>query len=86
MKFLLQNYINNISNQDIINFGLKNDITINASEASFLKSIVKSNIDDILKGNDEATLQILSNKFDSLRYKKIKNLYLIYKQKYKNYL
>lgn len=86
MKFLIESYVRNIECQDIINFGRENDIVINNDEAMFLKELLNDHLSDVLEGNDYNVLQILKERFDGTRFDKMKNLYLVYKEKYKNYL
>ena len=86
MKFLIESYVRNIECQDIINFGRENEIVINNDEAMFLKELLNDHLSDVLEGNDYNVLQILKERFDGTRFDKMKNLYLVYKEKYKNYL
>ena len=86
MKFLIESYVRNIECQDIINFGRENEIVINNDEAMFLKELLNDHLIDVLEGNDYNVLQILKERFDGTRFDKMKNLYLVYKEKYKNYL
>ncbi len=86
MKFLIESYVRNIECQDIINFGRENEIVINNDEAMFLKELLNDYLSDVLEGNDYNVLQILKERFDGTRFDKMKNLYLVYKEKYKNYL
>ncbi len=86
MKFLIESYVKNIECQDIINFGRENEIVINNDEAMFLKELLNDHLSDVLEGNDYNVLQILKERFDGTRFDKMKNLYLVYKEKYKNYL
>ena len=86
MKFLIESYVKNIECQDIINFGRENEIVINNDEAMFLKELLNDYLSDVLEGNDYNVLQILKERFDGTRFDKMKNLYLVYKEKYKNYL
>ena len=86
MKFLIESYVKNIECQDIINFGRENEIVINNDEAMFLKKLLNDHLSDVLEGNDYNVLQIFKERFDGTRFDKTKNLYLVYKEKYKNYL
>ena len=86
MKFLIESYVKNIECQDIINFGRENEIVINNDEAMFLKELLNDYLSDVLEGNDYNVLQILKERFDGTRFDKMKKIYLVYKEKYKNYL
>lgn len=86
MRFIIEGYVNQIKSDDIIKFASSNNILISEEEALFLKGLLKSHLDDVLSGNDAEVLQIIESHFDNFRFTKMKNLYLIYKDRYKSYL
>lgn len=86
MRFIIEGYVNQIKSDDIIKFASSNNILISEEEALFLKELLKSHLDDVLSGNDAEVLQIIESRFDNFRFTKMKNLYLIYKDRYKSYL
>lgn len=86
MRFIIEGYVNQIKSDDIIKFASSNNISISEEEALFLKELLKSHLDDVLSGNDAEVLQIIESRFDNFRFTKMKNLYLIYKDRYKTYL
>lgn len=86
MRFIIEGYVNQIKSDDIIKFASSNNILISEEEALFLKELLKSHLDDVLSGNDAEVLQIIESRFDNFRFTKMKNLYLIYKDRYKTYL
>ncbi len=86
MRFIIEGYVNQIKSDDIIKFASSNNILISEEEALFLKELLKSHLDDVLSGNDAEVLQIIESRFDNFRFTKMKNLYLVYKDRYKSYL
>lgn len=86
MRFIIEGYVNQIKSEDIIKFASSNNILISEEEALFLKGLLISHLDDVLSGNDAEVLQIIESHFDNFRFTKMKNLYLIYKDRYKTYL
>ena len=86
MRFIIEGYVNQIKSDDIIKFASSNNISISEEEALFLKELLKSQLDDVLSGNDAEVLQIIESHFDNFRLTKMKNLYLVYKDRYKSYL
>ena len=82
MKGLIENYVEKLSIDELNNFGIKNDIHLNSKELEFLFKMIKENWKDIL--NDEEPY--LDKLKDNINSKKIKNLVVYYKKRYKGYL
>ena len=85
MKGLIKNYIELLSIDKLKEFGLKNNINLNNNELEYLLNLVKENYEDILK-DDAKYLESLKNNINPVEYKKLKDLYLYYKNRYKGYL
>lgn len=85
MKSLIKNYIDLLTTEKLDDFGIKNNIYLNNEELEFLLYLVKENWEDILN-NEDKYLNILKENFSEDKYIKIKDLFLYYKSKYKNYL
>jgi len=45
---LIINYIKNLNKNDILNFGLKNNINLNDKEIDYIYNIIKNNYLDLL--------------------------------------
>ena len=84
-NYLIINYINNLTLNDIASFALKNNINLDSKESHFILNYIKNNYNDILY-DEEKTLSILKESVSSDNYLKIKELYIYYKNKYKGYL
>ena len=85
MKSLIKNYIDLLSIEKIEQFALKNNINLTNYELEFLLNLVKTNYENIIK-NDEKYLKEIENNISSSESKKIIELYVKYKKKYKGYL
>lgn len=86
MNFIIRNYASKISREDIARFGLENGITISSSEADYLYQLVNDNLDDLLYGDIYNISKDLEKEFGREKALKIKDLFLEYKEKYKDYL
>lgn len=85
MKSLLKNYIEKLTLDELRNFGEKNGINISNDEYKFILDLVQHNYEDILV-NEDKYLSLLEEKINPTEFKKIKNLFLEYKNKFKGYL
>lgn len=85
MKSLIKNYIDLLSIEKIEQFALKNNINLTNYELEFLLNLVKTNYENIIK-NDEKYLKEIESNISSSESKKIIELYVKYKKKYKGYL
>lgn len=84
-KFLA-NYIAKLQKQDIVNFALKNCITLTKQETDLIYASIKSDWRELIFGNYKTILERNKDKIDSNTYHKIEELILLYKNKYKSYL
>ena len=85
MISLIKNYINKLSIDNLRDFALKNDINLTDMELEYLLNLTKENFDDILI-NEDKYLDMVKNNINSSEFKKIEELFLYYKNKYKGYL
>ena len=83
---LILNYVNKITKEDIINFGIKNGITLDCTQTDYIFYQVKNNWRTIVFGNPANIFNELKNKVDDKTYQKIKQLYFEFKNKYSSYL
>ena len=85
-EFLIKNYISRLTLDDVIAFSKKNGILLDSDEVNIVMNYIKNDWHTIIYGNPRPILDDLKEKFDVCRYKKIENLYIEFKEKYKNYL
>ena len=86
MRFIIKNYVDKITVQDILNFGIENDIFLSEDEGTFLNFYLKNNWEELVYGDPHPIIQKIENKFGKTKGEKISNLFFIYKEKYKDYL
>lgn len=84
--FLLKNYISKLTINDIDSFSHKQGINLNKEELKLIEKHIKQNWKTIIYGNPQPILDDIKNNTTELKYKKIENLYIEFKNKYKNYL
>lgn len=84
-KFMILKYLKNVSTNDIIDFGNKNNLEISEYEAKLLLETANNNLDDLLY-NPTFVFNDLYNKMDYMKVKKIEELFFYYKNKYASYL
>ena len=85
MKKLIKNYIDLLTIEKIKDFSIKNNINLSDNELNYLLNLVKNNYEDIMK-DDTNYLKEIENKINPVEFKKLKDLYLYYKTRYKGYL
>ena len=85
-KYYIEKYINNMSIDDVYNFSFKNNIELTENEAVLIFNYVKKRWEDILYSNHYVILYEIKNNIRPNVYKKLDELIIFYKEKYKNYL
>lgn len=86
MNSLIGQYVNKLTIDNINEFALKHNITLNNEEANILLNIAKNHYRELLDGNDEKVKEYLNANLSNENYEKVTNLYNEYKEKYQNYL
>lgn len=79
---IIENYIKNLTKEDVNNFALNNNINLSASELDFIYNFVKNNYQDILAKPNNFNFSKYQDKFSSDNYFKIEALI----KKYSSYL
>ena len=85
MKSLLRNYIEKLTLDELKQFGTKHGINIGNDECQFILDLVQHNWEDMLQ-NENKYLDMIEEKINPEEFKKIKDLFLEYKRKFKGYL
>ena len=81
-ELIIQNYINNLTKDEVLNFALKNNINLSLNELNYVFNVIKKDYKTLLSNNYE---KIFINSKDFLtneNYNKIKALYLNYRANY----
>lgn len=79
-KVLLINYLNKLKKEDIYNYALTNQITLNNNELDIIYDYIKNRYNDIIN-NPVDILNEIKNKIDNKTYLLILNLYNKYQDK-----
>ena len=85
MKSLIKNYVDKLTIDNLREFALKNDISLNDNELNYLLNLVKNNFEDMLV-NEDKYLKLIENNINPKAFIKVKELFLYYKNRYKGYL
>ena len=85
-EFLIKNYISKLTLNDINTFAIKNGIELNEEELKIIEKYIRNDWRTIIYGNPRPILNEVKEKLNQIQYQKIENLYVEFKEKYKNYL
>lgn len=85
-EFLIKNYISKLTLNDINTFARKNGIELKEEELKLIEKYIRNDWRTIIYGNPRPILNELKEKLNQIEYQKIENLYIEFKEKYKNYL
>lgn len=83
--FIIQKYINNITLNNIIDFGKKEGVIVSNEEAKIIYEYMRKYWKVFYYDNPEKLLLELKGKLSSNVYNKLEELYFIAKEKIKNY-
>ena len=83
---IIEKYVSKLEKKDIINFATENCIKLNDNEVNLLYDNIKLHWRELIFKDHKVILEKLNNKIDSNTYKKIEELIILYKDRYKNYL
>lgn len=85
-ELIIENYIKNLERNDIIYFAKKNNIYLSDLELDFVFKTIKCRFKDLLSDNYEYIFLDAKNYLSKENYDKVCNLFLDYRNKFKNYL
>ena len=85
MKDLLESILKKLTLDEIKTFGIKHGINLSDTEYNFILDLVQKNFDDLVE-NENKYLDLIESKINPNEFKKIKQLFLEYKNKYGKYL
>ena len=86
IKNLIAKHIQNLTTEDIYDFALKNDVSLNSSEADIIYTYIKKYWEQLIFHDHNIILDKVKDSLEPSTYKKINELIIFYKNKYKNYL
>ena len=85
-ELIIQNYIQNLTKNDIIYFALKNNIELNDLELDIVYQVLKKDYKILLSDDYEKIFLKEKEKLSQENYDKILSLYLIYRKQYEKFL
>lgn len=80
--YLVKEYIKKMNTNDVINFGLKNNVVISQTDANTLLIYAKKHYKTFMYGDPTDLIKELKMKLEPNTYKEAYRLYLINKNKY----
>jgi hypothetical protein len=83
---LIEKNINSLTKNDIVTLAKGENIILNDNEVNIIYDYIKKDYKILLYGNSENIFKDLKSRINPTAYKKIKELFDFYKDKYKNYL
>lgn len=83
---LISEYVSKMTLNDVKNFAKENGITLKNNEAELIFKYIKSDWHTLVYGNPRAILDEIKSKMALDTYNKALELYVHFKEKYKNYL
>ena len=79
-RALVENYIENLTSEDVINFASNDNVTVTEEEANLFIKTVKENKDDIFAGNGQKHLDSLKGKVSNEAFEELNYLWNKYKK------
>ena len=85
INLFIKRYVSKITKDDIISYGKQNNIILTNNDVDTIYSYIKNNY-HIIINDKEKTLHDIDTLLCKDYKDKVKELYLLYRDKYKNYL
>lgn len=85
-KVIIENYIKQIKKEDILKFGLQNNIRLSDEDVDILYHYLNEFWEEILYGNSEDVFDDMRKHFDDDKFFKMKNLFEQYFNRYRYFL
>lgn len=85
-KKLIEQFINNMTTNDIISFASKNNVTLSYEEVNYVYKEIKDNWEVLIFGDPTNIFSNLKKNISEDNYEKAIELFNLYRNKYKNYL
>ncbi len=86
MYNLIKRYVLKMTKEDINNFAISKNVSLNPEELEFTYNFVKKNWEQIIKNPNLLNLDRYSNHFSPENLAKIKKLFNEYSARYQSYL
>lgn len=86
MYNIIERYMNKLKKEQISEFALQNNVKLSDEELDFTYNFVKKNWQDVVKNPSLFNIDRYRDKYSLENFKKIKELYSSYLQRYSRYL
>lgn len=83
---MIDNYIKNLTKDDILNYSIKEKINLNFNELECIYNTIKNDYKTLLYGDYNTIFNNIKSRINPTSYRKIKTLFIKYKNKYNKYL
>lgn len=83
---LINEYVVRMTKEDVNTFAIQNGIILNEKELNLVFTTIKENWHTLVYGNPRGILDTIKTEVEPITYQKIENLYVYFKNKFKNYL
>lgn len=83
---IIANYVHKLTKQDITNFALENQIVLTNEETILIYNTIQNHWKELIFQDHNTILNQIKSKINLNTYKKMEELIILYKRKYKNYL
>lgn len=86
MYSIIERYMSMLKKEDVFNFAVRNNIFLSNEELNFTYAFIKKNWQDIVKNPNLFEIEKYKNRFSEENFKKVKQLFKEYHQKFGSFL
>lgn len=86
MYNIIERYMSMLKKEDVFNFAVSNNIFLSNEELNFTYAFIKKNWQDIVKNPNLFEIERYKNRFSEENFKKVKQLFKEYHQKFGSFL
>ena len=86
MYNIIELYINKLSKSDVYTFAISKQVYLSNEELDFTYEFIKKNWKDVIKNPNLFDIDRYKNKYTPENFKKVKQIFQEYFQKFRNYL
>lgn len=86
MYNIIERYMSMLKKEDVFNFAVRNNIFLSNEELNFTYAFIKKNWQDIVKNPNLFEIERYKNRFSEENFKKVKQLFKEYHQKFGSFL
>lgn len=86
MYNIIERYMSMLKKEDVFNFAVSNNIFLSNKELDFTYEFIKKNWQDIVKNPNLFEIERYKNRFSEENFKKVKQLFKEYHQKFGSFL